>query len=67
MANGFALRLGFGACRSLGGLMVDCAGEPELMLTVKWVLVGVIMYIPLSSHHLRFSELAGGSPGATDS
>lgn len=47
--------------------MVDCAGEPELMLTVKWVLVGVIMYIPLSSHHLRFSELAGGSPGATDS
>ena len=46
--------------------MVDCAGEPELMLTVK-LLIGVIMYIPLSSHHLRFSELAGGSPGATDS
>lgn len=33
--NGFGFRLGFGACCSVGGLMVDFAGEPLLKSLAK--------------------------------
>ena len=54
--------------RAFGGSIVDRAGRPVPMIIRRPFRKGtVIRGLPLSSHHLRRSELAGGRPGAIGS
>lgn len=70
-AGGFGVGHGFSTSTQSESPLLGAKGFPELDAVERAPFGGILTVdragMPLSSHHLRLSELAGGKPGSTDS